>query len=116
MSEAVGSIPSLTRSGAPRPSFLRRSASEIRLVAPAPTMRTASSTDTASVTARHRTSTLRPSRPRGSERSEIHAMLLRLVLVVAFALAGSGCAYRVEIAAPPAQAETTRVFAADGSV
>jgi len=43
-------------------------------------------------------------------------MLRRLVLVVAFALAGSGCAYRVEIAAPPAQAETTRVFAADGSV
>jgi len=37
-------------------------------------------------------------------------------LVVALALAGSGCAYRVDIAAPAAQAETTKVFAADGSL
>ena len=40
----------------------------------------------------------------------------RTVLLVALALAGSGCAYRVDIAAPPAQAETTKVFAADGSL
>ena len=40
-------------------------------------------------------------------------MLRRLWLVVALALAGSGCAYRVEIAAPAAQAETTKVFAAE---
>ena len=37
-------------------------------------------------------------------------------LFVALALAGSGCAYRVDIAAPAAQAETTKVFAADGSL
>jgi penicillin-binding protein 1A len=43
-------------------------------------------------------------------------MLRRLALVVALALAGSGCAYRMDIAAPPAQAETTKVFAADGSL
>ncbi|HET9770134.1 MAG TPA: PBP1A family penicillin-binding protein, partial [Acidimicrobiia bacterium] len=43
-------------------------------------------------------------------------MLRRLVLVVALALAGSGCAYRVDIAAPAASAETTKVFAADGSL
>ncbi|MEW6473352.1 MAG: PBP1A family penicillin-binding protein [Actinomycetota bacterium] len=43
-------------------------------------------------------------------------MLRRLALVVALALAGSGCAYRVDIAAPAAQAETTKVFAADGSL
>ena len=43
-------------------------------------------------------------------------MLRRLSVVVALALAGSGCAYRVDIAAPAAQAETTKVFAADGSL
>ncbi|HEX2180572.1 MAG TPA: biosynthetic peptidoglycan transglycosylase, partial [Actinomycetota bacterium] len=43
-------------------------------------------------------------------------MVRRLALVVALALAGSGCAYRVDIAAPAAQAETTKVFAADGSL
>src|SRR5207253_9011763 len=43
-------------------------------------------------------------------------MLRRLCLVAALALAGSGCAYRVDIAAPAAQAETTKVFAADGSL
>ena len=43
-------------------------------------------------------------------------MLRRSWLVVALALAGSGCAYRVDIAAPEAQAETTKVFAADGSL
>jgi penicillin-binding protein 1A len=43
-------------------------------------------------------------------------MLRRLWFVVALALAGSGCAYRVDIAAPAAQAETTKVFAADGSL
>ena len=43
-------------------------------------------------------------------------MLRRLSLVVALAVAGSGCAYRVDIAAPAAQAETTKVFAADGSL
>jgi penicillin-binding protein 1A len=43
-------------------------------------------------------------------------MLRRLSLVIALALAGSGCAYRVDIAAPAAQAETTKVFAADGSL
>ena len=43
-------------------------------------------------------------------------MLRPLWLVVALALAGSGCAYRVDIAAPAAQAETTKVFAADGSL
>jgi penicillin-binding protein 1A len=43
-------------------------------------------------------------------------MLRRLSLVVALALAGSGCAYRIDIAAPAAQAETTKVFAADGSL
>ena len=44
-------------------------------------------------------------------------MLRRLcLLVVALALAGTGCAYRVDIAAPAAQAETTKVFAADGSL
>ena len=43
-------------------------------------------------------------------------MLRRLCLFVALALAGSGCAYRMDIAAPAAQAETTKVFAADGSL
>ena len=43
-------------------------------------------------------------------------MVRRLALVVALALAGGGCAYRVDIAAPAAQAETTKVFAADGSL
>jgi penicillin-binding protein 1A len=43
-------------------------------------------------------------------------MVRRLWLVVALALAGGGCAYRVDIAAPAAQAETTKVFAADGSL
>ncbi|HEY0396973.1 MAG TPA: PBP1A family penicillin-binding protein [Acidimicrobiia bacterium] len=43
-------------------------------------------------------------------------MLRRFWLVVALTLAGSGCAYRVDIAAPAAQAETTKVFAADGSL
>src|SRR4051812_11174530 len=43
-------------------------------------------------------------------------MLRRLSILVALALAGSGCAYRVDIAAPAAQAETTKVFAADGSL
>jgi len=43
-------------------------------------------------------------------------MLRRLCLVIALALAGSGCAYRMDIAAQPAQAETTKVFAADGSL
>ena len=43
-------------------------------------------------------------------------MLRRLAIVVALALAGGGCAYRVDIAAPAAQAETTKVFAADGSL
>jgi penicillin-binding protein 1A len=43
-------------------------------------------------------------------------MLRRLWLVAALALAGSGCAYRVDIATPAAQAETTKVFAADGSL
>jgi penicillin-binding protein 1A len=43
-------------------------------------------------------------------------MLRRLAFVVALALAGTGCAYRVDIAAPAAQAETTKVFAADGSL
>jgi 1A family penicillin-binding protein len=43
-------------------------------------------------------------------------MLRRLCLVVALALAGSGCAYRVDIASPAAQAETSKVFAADGSL
>jgi len=43
-------------------------------------------------------------------------MLRRLCLVVALTLAGAGCAYRVDIAAPAAQAETTKVFAADGSL
>jgi penicillin-binding protein 1A len=43
-------------------------------------------------------------------------MLRRLSLVLALALAGSGCAYRVDIARPAAQAETTKVFAADGSL
>src|SRR5438093_266002 len=44
-------------------------------------------------------------------------MFRRLRLVVAaLALAGTGCAYRIDIAAPPAQAETTKVFAADGSL
>jgi penicillin-binding protein 1A len=37
-------------------------------------------------------------------------------LILALALAGSGCAYRVDIATPAAQAETTKVFAADGSL
>ena len=39
-----------------------------------------------------------------------------LPFFVALALAGSGCAYRVDIARPAAQAETTKVFAADGSL
>jgi penicillin-binding protein 1A len=39
-----------------------------------------------------------------------------LFLVAALALAGSGCAYRVDIAAPAASAETTKVYAADGSL
>jgi len=43
-------------------------------------------------------------------------MLRRLCLLVALTLAGTGCAYRVDIAAPAAQAETTKVFAADGSL
>jgi hypothetical protein len=43
-------------------------------------------------------------------------MLRRLCLVLALALAGSGCAYRVDIARPAALAETTKVFAADGSL
>ena len=43
-------------------------------------------------------------------------MLRRLCLVIALALAGSGCAYRMDIAAPPAPPETTKVFAADGSL
>ena len=43
-------------------------------------------------------------------------MVRRLWLLLALALAGSGCAYRVDIAAPAAQAETTKVFAADGSL
>ena len=43
-------------------------------------------------------------------------MLRRLAIFVALALAGGGCAYQVEIAAPGAQAETTKVFAADGSL
>jgi 1A family penicillin-binding protein len=43
-------------------------------------------------------------------------MLRRLCFLVALALAGSGCAYRVDIARPVAQAETTKVFAADGSL
>jgi penicillin-binding protein 1A len=43
-------------------------------------------------------------------------MLRPLWLVVALALAASGCAYRVDIAAPETQAETTKVFAADGSL
>ena len=43
-------------------------------------------------------------------------MLRRLALLVAVALAGSGCAYSVKIAAPPAPPETTKVFAADGSL
>jgi penicillin-binding protein 1A len=43
-------------------------------------------------------------------------MLRRLSLLLALALAGSGCAYRVDIARPAAQAETTKVFAADGSL
>ncbi|HEV3364018.1 MAG TPA: PBP1A family penicillin-binding protein, partial [Acidimicrobiia bacterium] len=43
-------------------------------------------------------------------------MLRRLCFVVALALAGSGCAYRVDIARPAALAETTKVFAADGSL
>jgi penicillin-binding protein 1A len=36
--------------------------------------------------------------------------------VVVLALAATGCAYQVDIAAPAAQAETTKVFAADGSL
>jgi hypothetical protein len=40
----------------------------------------------------------------------------RLLLVAALALAGSGCAYRVDIAAPATSAETTKVYAADGSL
>ena len=44
-------------------------------------------------------------------------MVRRLcLLVVALTLAGAGCAYRVDIAAPAAQAETTKVFADDGSL
>ena len=44
-------------------------------------------------------------------------MVRRLcLLLVALTLAGAGCAYRVDIAAPAAQAETTKVFAADGSL
>src|SRR5436309_7588467 len=44
-------------------------------------------------------------------------MLRRLgLVVVALVLLGTGCAYRVDIAAPAAQAETTKVFAADGSL
>src|SRR5437588_12100385 len=43
-------------------------------------------------------------------------MLRRLGLLLALCLAGSAGAYRVEIAAPPTQAETTKVFAADGSL
>src|SRR5437016_10667895 len=44
-------------------------------------------------------------------------MVRRLcLLVVALTLAGAGCAYRMDIAAPAAQAETTKVFAADGSL
>ena len=43
-------------------------------------------------------------------------MVRRLCLVLALALAGSGCAYRVDIARPAALAETTKVFAADGSL
>ena len=43
-------------------------------------------------------------------------MVRRLWFVVALALAGSGCAYRVDIARPVAQAETTKVFAADGAL
>ena len=43
-------------------------------------------------------------------------MLRRLGLLLALCLAGSACAYRVDIAAPAAQAETTKVFAADGSL
>src|SRR5436309_234573 len=43
-------------------------------------------------------------------------MLRRLCVLLALALAGSGCAYRVDIARPAALAETTKVFAADGSL
>jgi penicillin-binding protein 1A len=43
-------------------------------------------------------------------------MLRRLAIVAALALAGGSCAYQVDIAAPAAQAETTKVFAADGSL
>jgi penicillin-binding protein 1A len=43
-------------------------------------------------------------------------MLRRLLVIAALALLGSGCAYRVDIAAPAASAETTKVFAADGSL
>ena len=44
-------------------------------------------------------------------------MLRRLsLLVVALTLAGTGCAYRVDVAAPVVSAETTKVFAADGSL
>ncbi|MGH9012177.1 MAG: transglycosylase domain-containing protein, partial [Acidimicrobiia bacterium] len=52
-------------------------------------------------------------RPLGRS-SGAHVKLASLVL--ALALAGSGCAYRVDIARPAAQAETTKVFAADGSL
>ena len=43
-------------------------------------------------------------------------MLRRVALYVAVALAGAGCAYDIDIAAPAAPAETTKVFAADGSL
>src|SRR2546423_3363740 len=43
-------------------------------------------------------------------------MLRRLGLLLALCLAGSACAYRVDFAGPAAQAETTKVFADDGSL
>jgi penicillin-binding protein 1A len=44
------------------------------------------------------------------------AMLRRLAVLVAVVLSTGGCAYQVELTAPPHQAESTKVFAADGTL
>ncbi|MGH9002086.1 MAG: transglycosylase domain-containing protein, partial [Acidimicrobiia bacterium] len=43
-------------------------------------------------------------------------MLRRLVVLLTLALTSGACAYRVEVAAPPVEATSTKVFAADGTL